>query len=60
MNMNVNIDELRKQRRPLWMTNYGQESYADMLGGGGDVYFDRLYPEWMRDYGSEYSDEDEA
>lgn len=40
--------------------DYGQESYADMPGGGGDVYFDRLYPEWMRDYGSEYSDEDQA
>ncbi len=49
----LNISELRKQGRPLWMTHLGQESFADMLGGGGDINFDRLHPEWLRDFGSE-------
>jgi len=35
------------------MTDFGHESYADMLGGGGDIWFDRLHPEWLRDYGYE-------
>lgn len=51
--MELDITELRKQRRPLWMTNFDHENYADLLGGGGDVYSDRLHPEWMRDYGGE-------
>ncbi|MGA7875514.1 MAG: hypothetical protein WCA08_07600 [Desulfoferrobacter sp.] len=57
MNYDMKIEELRKQKRPLWMTNFGHESYADMLGGGGDIWFDRLHPEWMRDYGYEEEDE---
>jgi hypothetical protein len=24
-----------------------------MLGGGGDIYLDRLHPEWLRDFGEE-------
>jgi hypothetical protein len=49
----LNISELRKERRPLWMTNLGHESIADMLGGGGDLWSDRLHPEWMRGFGEE-------
>lgn len=52
----INISELRKTGRPLWMTSFGHESFADMLGGGGDIYGDRLHPEWMRDFGSEHED----
>lgn len=51
----INFEELRKTGRPLWMTNYGVESYADFLGGGGDIWTDRLYGEWERDYGEEVS-----
>ncbi len=51
--MDINIDELRKEGRPLWMTNLGHESYAELLGAGGDIDFDRLHPEWMRDFGEE-------
>lgn len=53
MNYGINLEELRKQKRPLWMTSFGHESYADMLGGGGDVFSDRLHPEWARDFGDE-------
>jgi hypothetical protein len=49
----INISELRKQGRPLWMTNFGYESFAELLGGGGDFRSDRVYPEWMRDSGEE-------
>ncbi|GLI35712.1 hypothetical protein [Desulforhabdus amnigena] len=53
----VDISELRKQGRPLWMSNFPHESYADLLGGGGDIYTDRLHPEWMRDFGKEEEEE---
>jgi hypothetical protein len=33
--MELNIEALRKERRPLWMTGLGVESPADLLGGGG-------------------------
>ena len=36
----------RKSGRPWWMTTFGREPL-------GDVYFDRLYPEWRRDSGEE-------
>jgi hypothetical protein len=49
----LDIEKLRKEGRPLWMTSFGHESFADMLGGGGDVYADRLHPEWLRDFGKE-------
>ena len=35
-------------RRPSWMTPYGLE-------GMGDVFFDRLWPEWKRDLGEEWT-----
>lgn len=36
----------RKHRRPWWMTTYGREPF-------GDIFFDRLWPEWGRDAGEE-------
>lgn len=51
--MELNISELREKRRPLWMTNFGIESFADMLGGGGDLRFDRLDVDWGRSEGIE-------
>jgi hypothetical protein len=42
-----------EQGRPLWMTNFGYESYAELLGGGGDLHSDRIYPECPRDFGEE-------
>ena len=55
--MELNIAELRKQRRPLWMTGFGMESFADMLGGGGDLRFDRLDVDWGRSGGVEPEEE---
>ena len=41
--MEFNIEELRKQKRPLWMTNLAVESMAEILvGAGGDIRTDRL------------------
>ena len=60
METQLNISELRKQGRPLWMTNVGFESYASMMvGDGGDIFADRLYPEWARDFGEEIPVEEE-
>ena len=39
---------LSRIRRPSWMTPYGME-------GMGDVFFDRLWPEWRRDLGEEWT-----
>jgi len=38
----------RHIRRPSWMTPFGSE-------GWGDVFFDRLWPEWRRDLGEEWT-----
>jgi HSP20 family protein len=38
---------IRRGRRPSWMTPFGRE-------GLGDVFFDRLWPEWQRDMGEEW------
>ena len=38
----------RHIRRPYWMTPFGSE-------GWGDVFFDRLWPEWQRDIGEEWT-----
>jgi len=38
----------KKMRRPSWMTPFGEE-------GLGDVFFDRLWPEWRRDMGEEWT-----
>ena len=57
--MEFNIEELRKERRPLWMTGFGFESAADMLGGGGDLYTDRLAVDFDRFAGEEAADLEE-
>ena len=36
----------RKTGRPWWMTTFGREPL-------GDIFFDRIYPEWRRDAGEE-------
>jgi hypothetical protein len=55
----LNITELRKQRRPLWMSDLGIDNYADIVGGGGDIYSDRLPPAFPRHEGMELSEEEE-
>ncbi len=55
--MEYDISKLREQRRPLWMTDFGIESFADMLGGGGDIYSDRLTLDWARNSGVEAEEE---
>lgn len=55
----LNITELRKQKRPLWMSDLGIDNYADILGGGGDIYSDRLPPAFARAEGMELSEEEE-
>jgi len=55
--MEYDISRLREQRRPLWMTDFGIESFADMLGGGGDIYSDRLTLDWARNSGVEAEEE---
>lgn len=40
------LPTLRKSRRPSWMTPYGLE-------GMGDIWQDRLWPEWPRWQGDE-------
>ena len=37
---------LSRRTRPWWMTPFGREPM-------GDVFSDRLWPEWRRDYGEE-------
>ncbi len=49
----INFEELRKTGRPLWMTSWNVESLAEFVGGGGDIWTDRLYEEWERVYGEE-------
>ena len=39
---------ITRTRRPAWMTPFGRESF-------GDVFFDRLWPEWQRDMGEEWT-----
>ena len=56
--MELNITELRKQRRPLWMSDLDTDDYSDLLGGGGDIYKDRLPPAWERHSGLELSEEE--
>ena len=38
----------RRTGRPSWMTPLGHEGF-------GDVFFDRLWPEWRRDMGEDWS-----
>lgn len=39
---------ISRRNRPWWMTNFGREPL-------GDVFFDRLWPEWRREMGEEWS-----
>jgi len=55
----LNITELRRQRRPLWMSDLGIENYADIMGGGGDIWTDRIPPAWPRHTGLELSEMEE-
>jgi HSP20 family protein len=43
----MTLPEIRG-RRPSWMTPLGRE-------GWGDVFSDRLWPEWQRDMGEEWT-----
>jgi hypothetical protein len=54
----LNITKLREERRPLWMSSLGIDNYADMIGGGGDLWQDRLSMEWARYTGEELTDEE--
>lgn len=58
--MDVSISELRKEGRPLWMSSLGEESFASFIGGGGDIYSDRLAPDWDRFEGVEELRDDDA
>ncbi len=40
----MNLALTRRARRPSWMTPFGHEGF-------GDVFFDRLWPEWRGDIG---------
>ena len=44
----MNLALRRKLRRPSWMTPFGFE-------GLGDAFSDRLWPEWRRDLGEEWT-----
>jgi hypothetical protein len=56
--MDFKIEELRKERRPLWMTDLGVETMADFLvGGGGDIHTDRLSIDTDRMTGEEVGKE---
>ncbi len=55
----LNITELRKQKRPLWMSDLGIDDYADILGGGGDIYTDRLPPAFARYEGMDLNEAEE-
>jgi HSP20 family protein len=39
---------MRRTRRPWWMTPFGREPF-------GDIWQDRLWPEWQRDLGEEWT-----
>jgi hypothetical protein len=55
----LNITELRKQKRPLWMSDLGIDNYADILGGYGDIFTDRLPHAFARHEGMDLSKEEE-
>ena len=55
----LNITELRLKKRPLWMSDLGIDDYSDIVGGGGDIYNDRLPPAWPRNEGMELTEAEE-
>jgi HSP20 family protein len=46
--MDMTVTLAKRINRPWWMTPFGREPL-------GDVFFDRLWPEWKRDTGEEFS-----
>lgn len=40
------------------MSNLDMDDYSDFVGGGGDIYTDRLPPAWERHSGLELSEEE--
>jgi HSP20 family protein len=42
----MEVTHAKSSSRPWWMTPFGREPL-------GDIYFDRLWPEWQRDTGEE-------
>ena len=42
----MDVTLAKRSGRPWWMTPFGREPL-------GDIYFDRLWPEWKRDMGEE-------
>ncbi len=43
----------------MWMSDLGIDNYADILGGGGDIYTDRLPPAFARYEGMDLTEEEE-
>jgi HSP20 family protein len=42
----MTLSLMRRTGRPWWMTPFGREPM-------GDIFFDRMWPEWQRDMGTE-------
>ena len=40
------------------MSDLDIDDYSDFLGGGGDIYTDRLSPVWERHSGLEFSEDE--
>jgi hypothetical protein len=56
--MELDITKLREERRPLFMSSLGVDHPADMIGGGGDIWSDRVVPEYPRFTGEELSEDE--
>ncbi len=56
--MEINISDLRHQRRPVWMTEFDGECGAAIAGGGGDIDTNRLPLDGARDSGEEVADDE--
>jgi hypothetical protein len=55
--MELRSDELRQEGRPLWMTDLGVESTADLVSGGGDIHANRPAVDWGREVGEDLIEE---
>lgn len=55
--MELDITKLREKRRPLFMSNLGVDHPADMIGGG-DIWTDRVVPEYPGFTGEELSEDE--
>jgi hypothetical protein len=58
--MKIDISELRRQKRPLWMSEFDEDAGADILGGGGDIYTDRLPLDWGVLSGEESAEDEDV